>query len=378
MRGTPHTPGIKSIASLEKLRLVVRGPLLRWFKANQRKFPWRRSRTAYRVWISEMMLQQTRADQVIPYFNRFVKKFPGLRRLAGASRQEVLKLWEGLGYYSRARRIHEAAIYLCAERQGRFPRTLEGLRSLPGIGPYSAAAIGSLALGIDLAVVDGNVIRVVSRLLAFSGSPQSRAGRQVIQATVDALLIPGRAGLFNEAMMELGALCCVPRKPTCPVCPFRKVCRAFLQGDPEAYPLRVKKPRVPHKIVGAGVVVNRKGDLLIARRKDDAMLGGLWEFPGGTLEKGETIRQCIARELKEEMGIETRIGGRLVTVRHAYSHFTIDLHAYWAVIRKGNPQCIHCADFAWVSVEEMASYPFSRADLKIIEELKKAVRNIHQ
>ena len=317
------------------------------------------------------MLQQTRADTVGPYFQRFTKRFPSLRALARAPRQEVLKLWEGLGYYARARNAHDAAKFLVRHFRGEFPQTREGLLSMPGIGGYTAAAVGSLALGLDLAVVDGNVIRVLSRVMAYGGDVHSIAGRTLLQSWADAFLLPGRAGLSNESVMELGALVCTPRKPACRECPLRNVCQAFAQGSPERYPVKKKKAKVPHKIVGAGVVVGRDGRILMAQRKETSMLGGLWEFPGGTLEKGETMPECIRRELNEELGIDTRIGPRLLIVRHAYSHFTIALHVHWARITKGRPRAIHCAAFAWVRPTAMRKYPFSKADLQIVQCLEK-------
>jgi A/G-specific adenine glycosylase len=171
--------------------------------------------------------------------------------------------------------------------------------------------------------------------------------------------------------MELGALICTPKNPTCLKCPLRGVCRAFARGNPERYPVKRKKSKVPHKVVGAGVIVGRDGKILIAQRKETSMLGGMWEFPGGTLEKGETMQECIRRELKEELGIQTRIGPRLLVVHHAYSHFTIDLHVHWARITKGRPRAIHCADFVWVKPAGMRKYPFSKADLQIVQCLEK-------
>lgn len=318
------------------------------------------------------MLQQTRADTVVPYFQRFMKRFPSLCTLARAPRRDVLKSWEGLGYYARARNAQDAAKFLVKHFHGEFPRTREGLLSLPGIGGYTAAAIGSLALGLDLAVVDGNVIRVLSRVMAYGGDATSSAGKKILQDWADSFLIPGKAGLSNESVMELGALVCTPRKPKCCECPLYGVCKAFAKGRPERYPVKKKEARVPHKIVGAGVVVGRDGRILIAQRKETSMLGGLWEFPGGTLEKGETMPECIRRELKEELGIETVIGPRLIVVRHAYSHFTIELHVHWARITKGRPRAIHCAAFAWVSRKDLRRYPFSSADVKIVEAIDRS------
>lgn len=317
------------------------------------------------------MLQQTRADQALPYYERFLKKFPTLQSLALAKRQDVLKMWEGLGYYSRAVRAHETALFLVEHHRGKFPETLEGLLDLPGVGPYTAAAVGSLAFGLDAAVVDGNVARVLSRVFAYDTDVQSLEGKRQIQEWAQELLPRGKAGMFNEAMMELGATLCSPRKPSCLFCPVRDVCVAAADGSSESYPVKQARKAVPHKMVGAALVMNKKKQILIAQRREDAMLGGLWEFPGGKQEEGETIQDCIARELKEEMGIDIRVGDHFITVKHAFSHFTMDLHAYWAQLIKGRPKKIHCADWKWVTLKELRAYPFPRADVRIIEALEK-------
>lgn len=351
------------------LSRALRGPLLRWFRRHRRALPWRGRRTAYRVWLSELMLQQTRVDQALPYFQRFLRRFPTLRALARASFDEVLKAWEGLGYYRRARHAHAAARLIVGRHGGRFPRTHAGLRALPGVGPYTAAAVGSLAFGLDEPVWDGNVARVMARLTACRRPLREAAVRARLQALVRACLPVGRAGLYNEALMELGALCCTPRAPTCPRCPVRAVCAAAAEGRPERYPVRAPRRARPHKVVGAGVIWRSSGEVLIAQRKAESMLGGLWEFPGGTREPGETLPQCIARELREELGLRVRVGRHLVTVRHAYTHFTIELHAYWARITGGRPRAIHCAAYAWARPEALGAYAFSAADLRIIAAL---------
>lgn len=343
--------------------------LLGWFAASARELPWRRRRTPYRVWLSEIMLQQTRVEQVIGYYNRFLRRFPSIRALAAATPAAVLKAWEGLGYYTRARQLHAAAKTIVVAHGGRFPRAMDEIRALPGIGPYTAAAIGSLAFGLDAAVVDGNVIRVLARVFAIPEDVGKAAARAAIQRLADDLLPRGRAGVFNEALMELGATLCTPRAPRCPVCPWRADCAARKSGDPTAYPRKTRKAAVPHKHVGAGVVIDARGRLLIAQRKETSMLGGMWEFPGGTREPGESIEQCIARELKEELGIDVDVGPHLITVPHAFSHFTMDLHAHVCRLRAGRPRAIHCADWRWVTMEELDAYPFGRADQRIIDHL---------
>ncbi len=377
--------------SAEKIvKTTVKSALLPWFAANARDLPWRRNRTPYRVWVSEIMLQQTRVDTVIDYYRRWMKTFPSWRALAAAPQNDVLKCWEGLGYYSRARNLHAAAKIVVAEHKSfskhwkksfqplekkcqpscnGFQSLEDFLKKLPGVGKYTAAAIASLAFNENAAVVDGNVIRVLSRLFAFGGDTKDAAGKKQMQAWADELLVKGRAGEFNEAMMELGALVCLPKNPKCPQCPMRKVCSAFIEGKPEAYPVIKKKAKVPHIVVGAAVTTNRKGEVLIAQRRQSDMLGGLWEFPGGKLEPGETIEECVVRELQEELGIKTVVGEHVMTVKHAYSHFTMTMHVYYTKIISGRPRPIHCADYAWVNVPDLGKYAYSKADLQVVARL---------
>ena len=334
------------------------------------------------------MLQQTRVDTVVDYYRRWMKAFPSWRALARATQSDVLKTWEGLGYYSRARNLHAAAKIITNDYNGnlnvdatspsRFsaPADATGtsrlhfLKQFPGIGDYTAAAIASLAFNEDAAVVDGNVIRVLSRLFAYGGDGKSTAGKKKMQAWADALLVKGRAGESNEAMMELGALVCLPKNPNCAKCPMKTVCVAFSKRAVEKYPKPKKKKKVPHIVVGAAVTVNRKGEVLIAQRKQNDMLGGLWEFPGGKQEADETIEECIARELKEELGINISVGEFFMTVKHAYSHFTMTMHVYRTKIVSGRPRAIDCADYKWVKVPMLGKFAYSKADLQVVAKLQ--------
>lgn len=345
---------------------TIKSKLFDWFSKSRRDLPWRKNRTPYRVWVAEIMLQQTRVDTVVDYYKRWMRSFPSWRALAKAPQSDVLKVWEGLGYYSRARNLHAAARVVCDQFNGRPPKTAAELMRLPGVGPYTAAAIASLAFNQDSAVVDGNVIRVLSRLFAYAGDVKSSVGKKKMQLWADHLLVKGHAGEFNEAMMELGALVCLPKKPACKACPLNEVCEAYNRGVPEKYPVMKKKKKVPHITVGAAVTINRKGEVLIAQRKQTDMLGGLWEFPGGKQEKGETIQACIARELEEELGIAVSVGDFLMTVKHAYSHFTMTLHVYYSKIISGRPRAIDCAAYKWVKKEDLPEYAYSKADLQIV------------
>jgi len=361
-----------SIQTLKTLRTAVRRQLLPWFTKTARDLPWRKEpRPPYAVWISEIMLQQTRVDTVIPYYRRFLKRFPSPASLAKAPLQDVLKLWEGLGYYTRARQIQKAAKGIVRDHKGRLPSDPAELAALPGFGPYTTAAVASFAFGHPLAVLDGNVIRVFARLLALPDDVGRPATRKKLQQVADTLLLHDKPGETNEAWMELGALLCTPRSPHCPECPLRTACRANKLKTPEAFPKKKKKMKVPHKVVGAAIILNRKNQILIAQRNPEGgMLAGLWEFPGGKIAPGETMPQCIARELKEEMGLTLEVGPHLITVPHAYSHFTIALHAHFAHIRSGRPRHLDCADHAWVTPDQFDDYPFSKADLDIIRAIR--------
>ena len=361
-----------SIPDIATLRPAVRRRLLPWFARNARDLPWRTEpRPPYAVWISEIMLQQTRVDTVIPYFQRFLARFPNPAALAAAPLHDVLKLWEGLGYYSRARHLHQAAKILVRDFGGQLPADPVQLATLPGLGPYATAAVASFAFGLPLAVLDGNVIRVFSRLLALPDDVTLPATRKTLQLLADALLPKDRPAAANEAWMELGALLCTPRRPRCDECPLRPVCRAARLPHPESYPRKKKKMKVPHKVVGAAVILNAKNQILIAQRNPEkGMLAGLWEFPGGKIADGETMPQCIARELKEEMGLALEVGPHLVTVHHAYSHFTIELHAHFARIRAGRPRHLECAGHAWTTPDRFDDFPFSKADHEIIRALR--------
>ena len=357
---------------IQLLRPAVRRRLLPWFAKNARDLPWRAEpRPPYAVWISEIMLQQTRVDTVIPYFRRFLARFPDPAALAAAPLHDVLKLWENLGYYSRARQIHKTAKILVRDHGGKLPSDPEALAALPGLGPYTTAAIASFAFGHPLAVLDGNVIRVFARLLALRDDVGLPATKKKLQRLADELLLRDKPAATNEAWMELGALVCTPRNPRCSECPLRGVCRAAKSPNPEAFPNKKKKMKVPHKVVGAAVILNAKNQILIAQRKPEGgMLAGLWEFPGGKIAEGETMPQCIARELKEEMGIEIEVGAHLVTVHHAYSHFTIELHAHFARIKSGRPRHLECAGHAWTTRDRFDDFPFSKADHEIIRAIR--------
>ncbi|MEM6327080.1 MAG: A/G-specific adenine glycosylase [Bacteroidota bacterium] len=355
------------------------GPLAEWFERHRRPMPWREPgpdgrRDPYRVWISEVMLQQTRVETALPYFERFTSAFPTVHALAEADQDAVLKNWEGLGYYSRARNLHRAAQAIVAEHDGRFPETRTEALALPGVGPYTAAAVLSLSFGVPLAVLDGNVIRVLSRVFAVEADTRKPATRTALQFVADALLDHEHPGRFNESVMELGATVCTPRSPACAACPLRNSCAAVAGGDPEAFPVVSKRKPVPHKTVAVGLVQDARGRYLIQRRPEDAMLGGLWEFPGGKVEPGETPREACRREVDEELRLGVRVGQEIARVDHAYSHFTVTLHAFQCTHESGEPQHESGEPVRWVAPSELDDFAFPRANRKILEAIAEAER----
>ncbi len=348
---------------------AFRDDLVAWFDGDQRDMPWRRTDDPYRIWLSEVMLQQTRVDQARPYYERFVAAFPTVEALATAALDDVLRLWEGLGYYARARNLHKAARMVVETFGGRFPDTYDAIRTLPGVGAYTAAAVLSIAFDRPHAVLDGNVIRILTRVFTIEEEIGKSRTRKQLQRLADALLPPSRPGDFNQAMMELGATVCTPKAPRCPSCPLRLVCAAFTAGTPEAFPVKKKKAPVPHYDIAAGLLFNDDDELLIQRRPEDKMLGGLWEFPGGKREPGEPIEETCRRELREELGIEVEIEELFGSVSHAYTHFKITLYAFRCRIRSGTPQSREGLPLRWVSVTDLADYAFPRANRRLIEAL---------
>ena len=351
-------------------RIAFAERLLAWFARHARDLPWRRDRSPYRVWVAEVMLQQTQAETVVPYYERFLGQFPTVEALAGAPLEEVLKVWEGLGYYARARNLHAAARQVVAAHAGQLPDTFEGLLALPGVGRYIGGAVASIAFGQDVPAVDGNARRVLCRVFEIREDvTQSRMQRK-LEVLATSLLPPAQAGAFNEALMELGATVCTPRAPRCERCPLRDSCQAHAQGDPEALPVRRPRKRVPHYDVAAAVTFRDDGRVLVAQRNADDMLGGLWEFPGGRREDGETLPECLAREMREELAVTVDVGELLTVVRHAYSHFRITLHAFRCQLVAGEPRCLDCAAFRWVRLAGLDALPMSVADRKIAQVLQ--------
>ncbi len=349
--------------------------LIEWFEQKAADLPWRQTDNPYYIWLSEIMLQQTQVTTVIPYYERFIQRFPTIKALAEASQDDLMKMWEGLGYYSRARNLQVAARQIMKDYGGKLPTSAAELRMLKGIGPYTAGAIASIAFGESAPVVDGNVIRVFSRVYNIEDDVRQQVTKNNIWELAVSLMpdVPaGRAGDYNQALMELGREICRPRNPLCIICPINQHCTAFKMGIQNERPVKSKKAPTPHYDVTCGVIRNNRDELLITKRPVDKLLGGLWEFPGGKVENGESFEEGLARELQEELGIEVDVGDFFIQVQHAYTHFKITLHAYECRLLPESPmpQCHDCDEFQWVHVDNLTDFAFGKADRKIVEELQ--------
>lgn len=364
---TDHPPGDWPSETLSFDWSELRSQLLTWYGDHGRSLPWRHTRDAYAIWVSEIMLQQTQVATVLPYYQRWLTQFPTVQALAAADLQTVLKLWEGLGYYARPRRLHQAAQHIVHHHQGQIPRCFDQILALPGIGRTTAGGILSAAFNLPYAILDGNVKRVLARLVALP-VPPDQALNHLWQLS-EQLLDPDRPRDFNQALMDLGATLCRSHQPNCHRCPWQAHCRAYHLNLQSQIPMTRAKAPLPHKHIGVAVIWNDRQQVLIDQRKPEGLLGGLWEFPGGKLEPGETVEECIRREILEELGIIVAVGDHLCTVTHAYSHFKVTLQVHHCTHLSGDPQPLACDQIRWVRVEELTSYPFPKANLEIIRAL---------
>ncbi len=343
--------------------------LLSWYEKSHRRLPWRETRDPYRIWVSEVMLQQTTVPAVLPYYKKWFTLFPNLRSLAGAPRRSVLKAWQGLGYYARARHLHEAAKLIVQKHGGRIPREEQVLIRLPGFGPYTTAAVLSLAFHKPAPLVDSNVRRVLMRLLGMRGEAGPRHDARLLEFLRRHL--PSESpGLFNQAWMEMGALVCRPRNPFCLSCPLTDFCAAYRAGEQEIIPK--PKKRSYRTIEAVVAVISKKGKYLIQKRPGEGLFGGLWEFPGGKLQKGEETEAALRREIGEELGAEIRKARFLMRVRHSYTQFQVNLSAFeCSLAREPRPGFRFRR---WVSLSSLHLYPFPSGSAKIVKYLEERAR----
>lgn len=348
----------------------IRSALTVWYNKNRRKLPWRAAKNPYHIWVSEIMLQQTQVNTVIPYFQRFCEKFPNIHALAAADLQTVLKLWEGLGYYSRARNFHKAAKIVVKQHGGVVPDEREIFLALPGVGDYIAAAVLSIAFDQPLAVVDGNVKRVFARLFEIDAAVNVSASYKIFKTFANELLDVDDPGTFNQAVMELGALVCKPANPDCGICPLSGWCQALAHEKLEAFPVKQKKAPVPHHHMTVGVIF-KKDKVLIVQRPEEKMLGGLWEFPGGRLKAKEKAEDACKRIITEKVNLNVAIESKLTRIQHAYTHFKITADIFICNLVTGRVRRNGPTDHRWVTLSALEKYPFPGSNHKFISQLKK-------
>jgi len=342
--------------------------LLTWYERHRRDLPWRRTDDPYKIWVSEIMLQQTQVATAQPYYERFIAAYPTVYDLAAAPIDEVLKRWEGLGYYARARNLHRAAQIVVEDHGGQLPRMRDELLKLPGIGPYTVGAILSIAFGQPEPALDGNVRRVMSRVLLIEDDPTRPAAEREMLAELRQLIATEAPDDFNQGLMELGGAVCVSRSPRCLICPVSEQCAARAANRQNELPVKHKRRTRPHHHVAVGVIWH-DGQILIGRRPSEGLLGGLWELPGGKQTPDESLAACLRREVREELGIEIAVDRHLVTVEHGYSHFSVTLHAFEGQWQSGEPQAIATSDYAWIPWDDLRDYPLPRGTTKILDAL---------
>ena len=341
--------------------------LLKWYDANVHPFPWRSTRNPYQIWLSEIMLQQTQVNTVVPFYNRWVAKYPTIKLVAEANMDSLLKMWEGLGYYARVRNFHSACIAVTDRFGGRVPDNYQDFQSLPGVGPYVAGAVMSIAYNLPIPAVDGNAYRVVSRIKSIN-LPFNSCKNELVAFLSDHISL-NRSGDFNQAIMDVGRELCTPKNPSCGICPIQKHCCAFVYNSVDKYPFRAKRKKKPHHLVAVGVVWKRN-KILISKRKANGLLGGLWEFPGGKIKNGEDAKTCVIRKINEKLGAHVKPRRLLKQIKHAYSHFTITLNAYQCDYVSGLPRALKCDDWKWILPQQIADLPFSKANHKLFDQIQ--------
>ena len=340
--------------------------LLTWYRRHRRTLPWREDPNPYRVWVSELMLQQTQVKTALPYFERFIARFPDVERLAKASEQEVLASWSGLGYYRRAKSLHRAARLLVEKKGGIFPRDVAGWIELPGVGRYTAGAIVSIAFGKRVPIVDGNVARVLSRLFLVSGDPRRGAAKRRVWALAEDILPRRSISDFNQALMELGALVCTPKNPKCLSCPIVSDCVARSLGIEEELPeLPAPKPSV--SVTMTATLIEEEGRVLLYRRHGSDLMRDLWELPTADVPEGEEPRVVMVREVREKYGLDVEPRRELEKIRHSIMNRRITLHAYTAELMEPPRQTDQCR---WVAQSELSDFPTSSMVHKVLKASK--------
>lgn len=342
--------------------------LIDWFKEEQRDLPWRESKDPYKVWVSEIMLQQTRVDTVIPYFNRFMEKYPTVADLANADEQDLLKVWEGLGYYSRVRNLHTAVKEVHEKYDGIVPDTKEEFGSLKGVGPYTTGAVLSIAYGKPIPAVDGNVMRVMSRIFNIDDDIAKVKTRKLFEALVEKVISHEDPSSFNQGLMELGALVCTPKNPSCLLCPVRDFCKAYHEGTQHDLPVKKKAKKVKTLQYIAVVLEDEDGKIIVRQRPSEGLLASLWEFPNSkVLSSWKNMVEDYEKQLVEELGVEVDVVEPLGVVDHVFSHLTWKIHAFRGLFRG---EFVGSDNLKAVPIEEVEDHPFPVPYQKVWKEFK--------
>ena len=343
----------------------IQTKLLQWYKENKRDLPWRKTRDPYAIWVSEIMLQQTQVITVIPYYRNFLKTFPTVCNLAKANLSKVLKVLEGLGYYSRARNLYRTSKIIVNRFQGKVPDNLRDLLNLPGIGRYTAGAILSIAFNKEAPILDGNVKRVLSRLYAVSGSPGEKKTEQLLWQLSESLIPKGHANSFNQALMDLGAMLCTPKDPQCSRCPLHRFCKGSTSGNPEKFPTKGIKKTIPH-VESVSAVIKKGGKVFLNQRPPKGLLGGLWEFPNWRIEGKPRMRVSLRlrNTFKKEIKMDVEVKELIGVFNQTYSHFKLTLHVFNCEVLGGNGKG------KWVPVKSLPLLPMSRIHRRVAEMIK--------
>lgn len=340
----------------------IQSRLLQWFKKRGRDLPWRKTTDPYAIWVSEIMLQQTQVATVIPYYLKFLISFPTIRHLSKADLSKVLKDWEGLGYYSRARNLHRSAGIVMNHFNGKMPDQLKDLLNLPGIGRSTAGAILSFAFHKEAPILDGNAKRVLSRLFAVSGTPGERKTEQLLWQISESLIPKGFSNPFNQALMDLGSLLCTSKEPECDRCPLRHFCKGRASGEPERYPSKRLKKAIPHR-EAVSAVIKKDGKVLLNQRPPVGLLGGLWEFPNWKVEEKGRLRSKLRLKnyIQKNTGVNVEVKESIGTFRQTFSHFKLTLYVYHCRAVGGNRKG------KWVSIKYLHLLPMSRIHRRIAQ-----------
>jgi A/G-specific adenine glycosylase len=360
--------------------------LLAWYRAGHRELPWRRTRDPYAIWVSEIMLQQTQVATVVPFYERFLQRFPTVADLTAASTDEVLRLWAGLGYYSRARNLQRGAQEVMARHAGRVPDTVDELLRLPGVGRYTAGAIASIAYGRPAPILDGNVIRVLCRLYALHGDPKRGPLHSRLWQLAEELIPPGEARDFNQALMELGATVCTPSSPRCDICPVANFCEARRLGIQESLP-ELPRAAAPTPLRMVAAVIWRGPELLLVQKlvtgpaadalaateasEDRSWWAGMWQLPSGLMREGESAAEAAVRLARELVGLEVTVGGVAGTVRHGVTRYKIMLEARHCHPDGQAPRALGCADWSWTAPDDTDRFALPAPQRRLIDEIRR-------